>query len=297
MICSLTGFGRGEGIVDGVQIGVEVKCLNSRNLDVGSLRLPQRYSGVEVYTRQRLAEVIGRGKVDLAVTVQRQDGAAEGVASLNPKALAHYLTTLSELHKEHGLSPDAQRIFYEALRLPGVVCPDDSPLTQQEEQAYRDALEQALTALVAFREQEGKATGRFLLGEVEAIEALRRQVDAMKDTRIEEVKQRYAAAIESLQGTASVNIDETRLAQEIFFYIEKLDVNEELQRLEQHCRYFRETVESEDAQGKKLNFIAQEMGREINTLGSKSNNVTMQHYVVEMKDHLERIKEQVLNVL
>lgn len=297
MILSLTGFGRGESTGSGVQIVVELKCLNSKVLDVGNIRLPSRYRVMEVHTRQRISEVVGRGKVEVYVSVKESGGMETESMQICRDVLLHYVHSLREMGKSEGYDMSVADAFTLASRMPGVASPVEPELVESEESAYREALEAALESLVAFREQEGRATETFLLGEVRAIEMLRRRVDGMKDVRIEEVKARFAEALEQLRNEEGDIVDENRLAQEIFYHIERLDINEELQRLEQHCSYFEETVREETSQGRKLNFISQEMGREINTIGSKSNNVAMQRCVVEMKDHLERIKEQVLNVL
>ena len=292
MLYSMTGFGRASVEADGKKITVEIKSLNSKQLDL-AVRLPQPLREAEAELRAMVAQRLQRGKVDLCVSLEQISGAAS--AQLNVPVLKAYKQQLSALAAEMGIA-EPQDWYATLLRLPDVTRTDAADETSRPVmEALISAAKQAIEALMAHRRAEGKRLEEFFTARVEAISSLLGQVPRYEKERLEKIRARIVDALEQLPAA---EYDKGRFEQEMIFYIEKLDINEEKQRLAQHLRYFMETMAAPDAgQGKKLGFIAQEMGREINTLGSKSNHAEMQILVVKMKDELEQIKEQVLNVM
>lgn len=292
MIKSMTGYGKAETRTENRKITVEIRSLNSKQLDL-SMRVPSVYRMYEYEIRNRIAQVMQRGKVDVFVSVEYMAG-TQG-ANINADLLRTYVDTLRNMSASFGLTGqhvDAA-IFSSAMRMPDVVSSDDCAVSPQEQQALMEAVDQALVHIDSFRVQEGAALIADLLRRIDLIASYKQQVVPYEKDRLESIQSRIRDSIAAL----GVGVDENRLAQEMIFYVEKLDITEEKVRLDNHCKYFRQVAHEEEGVGRKLGFIAQEMGREINTLGSKANHSEIQILVVKMKDELEKIKEQVLNIL
>ena len=292
MLYSMTGFGKATAEADGVKVTFEIKTLNSKQLDL-SLRLPSAFRAREAAARELISVGLERGKVDAAAAVERTGGVAP--VEIDVDTLAAYKRQIQAAAETLQVPAPADWMPL-LMRLPEVyraATPDDS--SEADWQAMTAAIRGALEGCMAHRRAEGERLEAFFAERIEGIAALLQRVDDCEGERVTRIRARIE---EGLQKLPDVDYDRGRLEQEMIFYIEKLDVNEEKQRLAQHLRYFRETMQAPGlSHGKKLGFIAQEMGREINTLGSKSNHAGMQRLVVEMKDILEQIKEQVLNVL
>jgi uncharacterized protein (TIGR00255 family) len=294
MIKSMTGYGKAEAEIGGKKITVEVRSLNSKQLDL-SMRIPAIYRPAEYAIRTEAAKRLGRGKVDVFIGYEAVEGAVVG--SINRAAFSGYCNQLQNLMSanklvwEPGLT-DAL-IVPAILRLPEVVRSDAEEIADDELAALKRTAVEAMDNLDRFREQEGAVLLADLLGRVETIEQLKNSVTPYEAPRVELVKNRIREHIESLQ----IPVDSNRLEQEMIFYVEKFDITEEKVRLQNHLDYFREVARTEANPGRKLGFIAQEIGREINTTGSKANDVDIQRLVVRMKDELEKIKEQLLNLL
>ena len=288
----MTGFGKAEKVINGKKITAEVKSLNSKQLDL-SVRLPQSYRGLELDLRNSVAEVLLRGKVDLYVFCEAIDGAAP--VSVNTPLLKVYKQQIEQMSQELGIAEPSDW-YATLLRLPDALKADTNPdeISDEETAAVGEVVSQAVQALVDFRTQEGNRLCGFFEEKIAAIQQLLNEVAPYEESRVEKIKARILDSLQHLEG---VDYDKNRFEQELIFYIEKLDITEEKLRLQNHLNYFLETLEKGHAQGKKLGFISQEMGREINTMGSKANQAELQKIVVGMKDHLEQIKEQVLNVL
>ena len=290
MIKSMTGFGKGEVSLPNKKITVEVRSLNSKQLDL-SVRMPGIYRQKEFDLRSAAAAAIQRGKADITITVENTTVSTS--ATVNKEIFAEYMRQVNEALTFSGVSAEYDAIIPAVLRMPEVVSAQTENLSEEESAALMQALELALVQFNSFREQEGATLIADLLRRVDMIEEYKRQVEPYEATRAETIKNRIRENLAQLK----VDVDTNRLEQEMIFYIEKLDITEEKVRLTNHCNYFREVAAAEEAVGRKLGFIAQEMGREINTLGSKANEANMQILVVKMKDELEKIKEQVLNIL
>lgn len=294
MIKSMTGFGKGEASVRNRKFTVEVRSLNSKQLDL-SVRIPAAYRSAEYELRTLAARRLGRGKAELSVSVELSG--SESRTYINKEAFAACYAQYAEACASvPGLAEtDAVRamLVQTALRQPEVVGSGDETASEEEFAALIRAAEEALEQLDRFRVQEGATLIADLLKRVELIERLKDEVEPYEKTRIAIIRARILDQLAKLPVEADMN----RLEQEMIFYLEKLDITEEKVRLTNHCRYFREVAAGEEAAGRKLGFIAQEMGREINTLGSKANESEIQVLVVRMKDELEKIKEQVLNLL
>ena len=286
----MTGFGKGEVSLPNKKITVEVRSLNSKQLDL-SVRMPGIYRQKEFDLRSAAAATIQRGKADITVTVENTTVSTS--ATVNKEIFAEYIRQVNDALTYSGVSAEYDAIIPAVLRMPEVVSAQAENLSDEESAALMQALELALVQFNSFREQEGATLIADLLRRVDMIEEYKRQVEPFEATRAETIKNRIRENLAQLK----VDVDTNRLEQEMIFYIEKLDITEEKVRLANHCNYFREVAASEEAVGRKLGFIAQEMGREINTLGSKANEANMQILVVKMKDELEKIKEQVLNIL
>ena len=286
----MTGFGKGEVALPSKKITVEVRSLNSKQLDL-AVRMPGIFRQKEFELRSVAAAAIQRGKADITVTVENT--AVSTSATVNKEIFGEYMRQVNEALIYSGVSADYDAIVPAVLRMPEVVSAQTESLTEEESAALMQALNIALEQFNSFREQEGATLIADLLRRVDLIEEYKRQVEPFEATRAETIKNRIRENLAQLK----VDIDTNRLEQEMIFYIEKLDITEEKVRLSNHCNYFREVAAAEEAVGRKLGFISQEMGREINTLGSKSNEANMQILVVKMKDELEKIKEQVLNIL
>ena len=290
MIKSMTGFGKSEVSLPNKKITVEIRSLNSKQLDL-SVRMPGIYRQKEFDIRSVAAAAIQRGKADITVTVENSTVSTS--ATVNKEIFGEYMRQVNEALTYSNVSADYDAIVPAVLRMPDVVSTQSESLTEEESAALMQALEEALKQFNSFREQEGATLIADLLRRVDLIEEYKCQVEPFEATRAETIKNRIRENLAQLK----VDIDTNRLEQEMIFYIEKLDITEEKVRLTNHCNYFREVAAAEEAVGRKLGFIAQEMGREINTLGSKANESNMQILVVKMKDELEKIKEQVLNIL
>ena len=294
MIKSMTGFGKGEAVVEHRKFTVELRSLNSKQLDL-NLKFPALYRAAENEVRAIITRRLVRGKVDCYLNVESTS--AQTSAHISETAFAAYAGQLTQAARNCGLKVEGPAweasLLQAVLRMPDVVSTEEQQVDERETAAIAAAAEEAAERLNAFREQEGRTLIADLLHRVDAIERYRNEVEPYEAARVENIKARLR---ENLQKTA-VDVNENRLEQEMIFYLEKLDITEEKVRLKNHCDYFRRVAAEEEAPGRKLGFIAQEMGREINTLGSKSNQADMQILVVKMKDELEKIKEQVLNLL
>ena len=290
MVKSMTGFGKGEAALQNKKITVEIRSLNSKQLDLG-LRLPAVYRQSEYEIRNIIARTIQRGKVDVFVTVESQ--AVETPARINKEVFREYLHQMTDTLAFAGIDADYDAIVPVIMRLPEVISTETESISDEEHAALIAATEAAAARLDAFRMQEGAILIADLLGRVDRIESYKEEVVPFEKARTETIKARILDNLEKLQA----DVDRNRLEQEMIFYLEKLDITEEKVRLANHCRYFREVAAGEEGAGRKLGFIAQEMGREINTMGSKANESNIQILVVKIKDELEKIKEQVLNIL
>lgn len=290
MIKSMTGFGRGEASLPAKKITVEIRSLNSKQLDL-SVRMPSAYRQLEFDIRSVVQRTLQRGKVDLNVTVE--SSTVEGVGTINREIFRSYLQQSVDALSFSGIDADYDALVPAILRMPGVISSETETLSDEERDALMSAVDEALRNIDAFRRQEGEILIKDLLERVDKIEAYKAEVEPYEKMRRDTIRNRIRENLAQLP----VEVDDNRLEQEMIFYIEKLDITEEKVRLSNHCRYFREVAASEQGAGRKLGFIAQEMGREINTLGSKANESNMQILVVKMKDELEKIKEQVLNIL
>lgn len=287
----MTGYGKSVANYNGKKIHVEVKSLNSKALDL-STRITPLYREKEMEIRQLIARNLERGKVDFNLWTEKAE--AEAGTPVNAGAVVSYYRQLKTICQQSGIPEPADWLGI-IMRLPETLAPVQmEELTDEEWGVARQAVEEAIDALVSFRMQEGAALERKFNEKVDNIEMLLQSIEPFETSRVEKIRLRI---IDGLTKIAGVDYDRNRLEQEMIYYIEKLDINEEKQRLTNHLKYFRETMRNGHGQGKKLGFIAQEMGREINTTGSKSNLAEMQNIVVKMKDELEQIKEQVLNVL
>ena len=291
MIQSMTGYGKAVANYKGKKIHVEVKSLNSKTLDL-TTRIAPLYREKEMEIRQLLSQGIERGKVDFCIWLERD--AAEDAVPINERLVEYYYNQLKTMAAKYGI-PEPQDWIQTLTRMPDVLSKTEvEELDDEEWQVAISAVRDAVTQLTDFRNQEGAALQRKFEEKIDNIANLLASIEPYEKERVEKIRSRI---VDALKDIPDVEYDNNRLEQELIYYIEKLDLNEEKQRLANHLRYFRETMETGHAQGKKLGFIAQEMGREINTTGSKSNNAEMQNIVVKMKDELEQIKEQVLNVL
>ena len=286
----MTGVGKGEAMVDDKKIRVELRSLNSKQLDL-SIKLPGRYRAAEAEMRSIITRELQRGKVDCFVSFEA--ATAETSAHINREAFKAYAKELREVCAENAVIADSDYFLKAILRMPDVVTSEEREVSEAELAAIIEATKAACSELNNFRVQEGAILIADLLGRIDLIEKYRHELEQFEGARVETIKNRIRENIEKLQ----LEVDNNRLEQEMIFYIEKLDITEEKVRLDNHCNYFREVSAEEEAPGRKLGFIAQELGREINTMGSKSNEANMQRLVVQMKDELEKIKEQVLNIL
>ena len=287
----MTGFGKAEANFQGKKIIVEVKALNSKSLDL-STRIAPIYREKDIQIRQTIATKLIRGKVDFSLWTER-DTTPEAIP-VNVTLAEQYYKQLRTMTQNMGMPEPADWLTL-LLRMPDVMSRTETEeLTEEEWNVVQQVMDEALQHLIDFRKQEGAALQHKFAEKLDNIQRLLTDIEPYEKGRVEKIRARI---IDGLQAIPEVDYDKNRLEQELIYYIEKLDISEEKQRLNNHLKYFRETMESEEAQGKKLGFIAQEMGREINTTGSKSNQAEMQNIVVMMKDELEQIKEQVLNAL
>ncbi len=290
MIKSMTGFGKGEATFQNKKITVEIRSLNSKQLDL-NLRLPSVYRQSEYELRTLIARTVQRGKVDVFVNVESQR--VETPARINRELFREYLRQMNDTLAYAGIDADYDTLVPAILRMPEVVSAESETVSDEEHAALLSAAEAAAAHLDAFRAQEGAILIADLLRRVDLIEQYKEEVIPFEQARTQTIRARILDNLAQLK----VDVDSNRLEQEMIFYLEKLDITEEKVRLTNHCRYFREVAAGEEGVGRKLGFIAQEMGREINTMGSKANETNIQILVVKMKDELEKIKEQVLNIL
>ena len=289
----MTGFGKAVKVFNHKKITVEVKSLNSKQLDA-IVKLPQPYRSVELDIRGRLTQQLQRGKVDVFITSENADGVTP--MNINIEQLRLYKQQIEQMSCALDL-PQPTDWYNTLLRLPDVWCNEQNgnEVDDDELAVVMQASDDALAQLLEFRTQEGRRLELFFEEKIAAIQQIFAEVETYESSRIERIRERI---VEGLTKFESVEYDKNRLEQELIFYIEKLDITEEKIRLQNHINYFLETLHADEpGQGKKLGFIAQEMGREINTMGSKANQAELQQVVVRMKDQLEQIKEQVLNVL
>lgn len=292
MILSMTGYGKAVVTYKEKKISVEIKSLNSKNFDL-STRIAPLYREKEMEVRQTLANLLERGKVDFSLWIEKD--AALDATPINAQLVKNYYQQIKNIATEIGI-PEPNDWFSTLLHLPDVTTKTEIEILEENEwNVTKQAIDKAVECLIDFRKQEGAALERKFHEKINNIEALLKSIEPYEESRVPKIKEKI---IEGLEQVAKVDYDRNRLEQELIYYIEKLDINEEKQRLANHLNYFRETMQEKGhGVGKKLGFIAQEMGREINTTGSKSNQAEMQNIVVKMKDELEQIKEQVLNVL
>ena len=290
MILSMTGYGKAVAELPNKKITIEIKSLNSKQFDLFT-RLPSAYREREISLRNSLSRRLIRGKVDLSMNIEVI--AKDVTSKIDHHVLSQYHREITELAGELNI-PQPQEWFPVLLRLPDVMKQEQEELSDEEWDIIEQAVNRAVDDAIAFRRQEGEMLAQVLTTKISNIRSLLEAVEPFEEERIEKVKDRIREGLNSLEG---IDYDKNRFEQEMIYYIEKLDVNEEKNRLAHHLDYFIATLKEKDPQGKKLGFIAQEIGREINTLGSKSNQSGMQRIVVQMKDELEQIKEQILNVL
>ena len=288
MLLSMTGFGKTNGVFESKKISVEIRSLNSKGLDL-SLKIASPYRDLETDIRKMLSENLDRGKVDIGIFIESTNESLNNI--INNEVATKYYSAIKKLNESWGEAP--QDYLSIVLRMPEVLNTQTAELTEEEKKWILNLVNETCGKLNDFRAQEGAALKKEFELRIGEIRSLLSQIEAFEDIRILQIKERILKGLKELEHPG---LDQNRLEQEMIFYLEKLDVSEEKMRLTNHLDYFIETMNSRFS-GKKLGFIAQELGREINTLGSKSNHGGMQKLVVEMKDNLEKIKEQVLNTL
>jgi len=292
MLLSMTGYGKASAEYRGKKITAEIKSVNSKALDLQT-RIAPIYREKEMELRAMISTALERGKVDFSLFIERDDNNAS--TPINRTIVKSYVEQINSIVEEFDLEDPEEQWIPTLLRLPDVLTRTEVVELSEEEWAVaHDVAQRAIDALMDFRRQEGAALEKKFAEKIANITELLAQIEPYEQARVEKIRSRI---IDGLNSIPEVQVDRNRLEQEMIYYIEKLDINEEKQRLANHLRYFTETMASGHGQGKKLGFIAQEMGREINTTGSKSNIAEMQNIVVKMKDELEQIKEQVLNVM
>ncbi len=290
MIQSMTGYGKSVAELPNKKITVEIKSLNSKQFDL-FVRMPMVYREKEIALRNDLSRTLERGKIDFNLNVEV---ISKDVSSkIDHNVIKQYHREIKNLASEMDVN-EPQDWFITLLRLPDVMKQDVEELDETEWQTIENAIHEAVKSLISFRKQEGEMLGKLLTEKIENIRSLLTEVNQYETERVEKIKSKINDGLNNLEN---IDYDKNRFEQEMIYYIEKLDVNEEKSRLTNHLDYFLQTMKDANAQGKKLGFIAQEVGREVNTLGSKSNHSEMQRIVVQMKDELEQIKEQILNVL
>lgn len=289
MIHSMTGFGKAEGEVSGKKIVVQLKSLNSKQSDI-NIKLPNGFKEKELTYRKLISDLLGRGKIEMYFSYENQ--VENGAYRINAEAYKNYYKQLKEIHQE--LDEELDDVVSSISRLPDVVVNEEESFSDEEWAQTEEILKQAAADLIDFRKTEGESLYDDLKSHVTNILNLLEDALKYEDERIEIVRERLAKNLED--AGQKEKVDQDRFEQEMIYYIEKYDISEEKVRLQTHCNYFIETMDAAAGQGKKLGFISQEIGREINTLGSKANHAEMQQLVVQMKDELEKIKEQVLNV-
>lgn len=292
MIKSMTGFGKTTVEIGNKKVVIEIKSLNSKQLDL-NLRIPNLYKEKEMEVRGMVKDCLDRGKVDMCIYFDNSESDKD--VQINKSVVMQYFNQMLEISGSLGVTPDKGELLQTVMRFPDTLQIKSEELKEEEWALLKAGVEKALEAMNCFRIQEGKALIKDITHRVQLIQDLSAQVPQFEAKRVEVIRQKLQEKIN--EWTDVKNIDQNRLEQEIIYYLEKLDITEEKVRLANHCKYFMETVEKEEAPGRKIGFIAQEIGREINTMGSKANDHDIQKLVVRMKDELEKIKEQSLNVL
>lgn len=287
----MTGFGKAEFEVNNKKFTIEIKSLNSKQVDINT-RIPSVYREKDIEIRKELSDKLERGKIDFNIYVESLGD--ESNSKINEPILRSYFRQLSKISSELNLATD-QSTLQAALRLPDVVKTEYQTLDEEEWEIILKNIRNAIADIDKFRVQEGDALKTDIVNSIELIQSLLAQIEPFEGQRIEALRNRLTENLDKL--SLNGNVDKNRFEQELIFYLEKLDINEEKVRLANHCDYFIETIAEPVPTGKKLAFISQEIGREINTIGSKANNTEIQRIVVQMKDYLERVKEQLLNVL
>ena len=291
MIQSMTGYGKATTIYKEKKINVEIKSLNSKSLDL-STRIAPLYREKELEIRQQVAHALERGKIDFSIWIEKD--VSTDLSPINSEVVENYYKQIKQIAATTGL-PEPQDWFRTLLSLPDVTVKTETEVLDDEEWTVaQKTITEALNQLIDFRKQEGAALQKKFTEKLDNITNLLNEIEPYEKLRVEKIRARI---VDGLSQIPDVEYDKNRLEQELIYYIEKLDISEEKQRLTNHLKYFRTTMNENEPVGKKLGFIAQEMGREINTTGSKSNLAELQNIVVKMKDELEQIKEQVFNAL
>ena len=291
MIKSMTGFGKASLNINNNKITVEIKSLNSKNLNL-QVRSPEKYNEKELHIRNIVGKELERGKINMLITIDSENN---DNFSLNKSVIDNYYKNISEIANLYNHNVQEEQLLQIIMKLPNVLKNTQEDLSENEWLKLQETINNAIIKLENFRKQEGKSLENDILNNVKNIASLLESVKPFENERIINFKTKLESKLS--EATGAENIDNNRFEQELIYYIEKFDINEEKIRLANHCNYFIETVEKEDSAGRKLAFISQEIGREVNTLGSKANHSEIQKIVVQMKDNLEKIKEQLLNVL
>ena len=291
MLQSMTGYGRAEKSYQNKTITIEIRSLNSKQSDV-NMKLPPVLKEKELELRKRINERLERGKISCLVTYEITG--QEQAPSLNNAVIRSYIKQIKRISEDLRIEFDS-RLLQTALQMPDVIDREEEAPDEKEWETVLQALEDALKEAVEFREQEGGAIERDFRERMDMLEQYLDQIEPYENARVERVKERLQERLKALRN--DFEVDQNRFEQELVYYLEKLDITEEKVRLKNHFSYFRDLLDEKNSVGKKLNFLTQEIGREINTIGSKSNDSDMQRIVVQMKDELEKIREQVLNVL
>lgn len=293
MIQSMTGYGKADCEFQNKKITVEVKALNSKQFDL-NLKVPSIYKEKELEIRNELIKELERGKIDFYISVDTSSNCEDTSAVLNANIIKGYYTQIVAISKDLGVDVPSD-VMNVILRMPEVLKSDKQELSDEEWNNLIQCVRRAIKSLVDFRNQEGRALSEDIVSRINLIKSLSVELEKYENTRIEKIKVRIHQNLEEIM--VSDKIDKNRFEEELIYYLEKFDITEEKVRLANHCLYFTETMNEKESVGKKLAFITQEIGREINTIGSKSNDADMQKIVVKMKDELEKIKEQINNVL
>lgn len=290
MLYSMTGFGRSEKTTASLRIVAEIKSINSKSFDLRA-RISPLFQSKEIELRKVLNKALIRGKVDITLLVEATNGNDH---SINKQAFANYCRDLTALATQHNISNGD--LLYTITRLPGVIVQNEDAVDENQWNNVLSTIQEAIDALISFRQEEGNATAIDISNHIHNIQTLLAKVEPAEQGRIDKIRSRLLSSLEQLQTKGKV--DENRLEQEMIYYLDKFDLNEEKIRLEQHCHYFLDEMAKEvSSKGKKLNFILQEIGREINTLGSKANSADIQRIVIQMKNEADKIKEQLANIL
>jgi len=293
MMKSMTGYGKVSECLGGKNFEIEIRSLNGKTLDV-STKLPSNYKDKELEIRSLIASRLERGKIDFLMSYTVEDAIQEGV-KINEELLEAYYKKILKIVEKLDFQPDKNLILTSLIRIPDIQRLEVEKVSEEEFAEIKKLIEQAIDNLDSFRLQEGQNLKKDFIKRIDLILEYLDEIEPLEKNRINIIRDRIVQKFEELKSV--VDFDKNRLEQELIYYIEKLDITEEKVRLRNHCSYFKENIDSKESTGKKLGFIAQEMGREINTLGSKANDAEIQRIVVKMKDELEKIKEQVLNIL